>query len=74
MLQNYEKLILVSNKGEKCKISNCIKSRKIIRRNEALNVSYSIETSFLRIESGRSITADPDKIFAQTLFEGIDKG
>ena len=32
------------------------------------------EFFFSRIQSGRSITAAPDKIFARTLFEGIDKG
>ena len=32
------------------------------------------EFSFSMIKSGRSITAAPDKIFAQTFFEGIDKG
>ena len=29
---------------------------------------------FSRIQTGRSITAAPDEIFAQTLFKGIDKG
>ena len=32
------------------------------------------EFFFSMIESGRFITAAPDKIFAQTFFEGKDKG
>ena len=32
------------------------------------------ELFFSMIESGRSIRAAPDKIFAQTFFEGIEKG
>ena len=50
-----------------------------------LNISYNTgpKTQFQTcndefflsmIQSGRSITTAPDKIFAQTFFEGIDKG
>ena len=56
-------------------IDNINRLEKVNSYNQNFKIicHFSLKTSFFfsRIQSGRSITAAPDKIFAQTLFEGI---